>query len=34
VMYVGLFSGSKRLEVKSGPHDDANRVNAGVLPVR
>ena len=34
VMYVGLFSGSKRLEVKSGPHDDVNRVNAGVLPVR
>jgi 4-amino-4-deoxy-L-arabinose transferase-like glycosyltransferase len=34
VMYVGLFSGSKRLEVKSGPPDDVDRVNAGALPVR
>jgi hypothetical protein len=34
VMYVGLFSGSKRLEVKSGPEDGANRVNAGTLRVR
>jgi hypothetical protein len=33
-MYVGLFSGSKRLEVQSGPHDGVNRVNAGALPVR
>ncbi|MDB4278767.1 hypothetical protein N9917_04125, partial [Deltaproteobacteria bacterium] len=33
-MYVGLFSGSKRLEVKSGPNDGVNRVNAGPLPVR
>jgi hypothetical protein len=33
-MYVGLFSGSKRLEVQSGPHDEVNRVNAGALPVR
>lgn len=34
VMYVGLFSGSKRLEVKSGPQDDVDRVNAGTLRVR
>ena len=33
-MYVGLFSGSNRLEVKSGPTDGVNRVNAGTLPVR
>ena len=33
-MYVGLFSGSKRLEVKSGPNDGVNRVNVGTLPVR
>ena len=33
-MYVGLFSGSKRLEVKSGPQDDVDRVNAGTLRVR
>jgi hypothetical protein len=33
-IYVGFFSGSKRLEVKSGPADDGNRVNAGVLRVR
>jgi hypothetical protein len=34
VMYIGLFSGSKRLEVKSGPEDDVNRVRAGTLRVR
>jgi hypothetical protein len=34
VMYVGLFSGSKRLEVKSGPNDGVNRVEAGTLPIR
>jgi hypothetical protein len=34
VMYVGLFSGNKRLEVKSGPKDEVNRVNAGALRVR
>ncbi len=34
VMYVGLFSGSKRLEVKLGPNDGENRVNAGTLRVR
>ena len=34
VMHVGLFSGSKRLEVKSGPNDGDNRVQAGTLPVR
>jgi len=33
-MHVGLFSGSKRLEVKSGPQDGDNRVNAGTLHVR
>ncbi len=33
-LYVGFFSGSKRLEVKSGPEDDGNRVNAGTLHVR
>lgn len=33
-MHVGLFSGSKRLEVKSGAQDGANRVNAGTLRVR
>jgi hypothetical protein len=34
VIYIGLFSGSKRLEVKSGPGDEENRVNAGTLHVR
>ncbi len=33
-IYVGLFRGSKRLEVKSGTSDDANRVDAGLLSVR
>jgi hypothetical protein len=33
-LYVGLFSGSKRLEVKSGPQDGDNRVKAGTLHVR
>ena len=33
-IYVGFFSGSKRLEVKSKPADDSNRVNAGALQVR
>ena len=33
-MYVGLFSGSKRIAVKSGPNDGSDRVNAGALPVR
>ncbi len=33
-LYVGLFKGSKRLEVKSGPEDGDNRVNAGTLHVR
>ena len=33
-MYVGLFSGSKRLRVTSGPNDGVDRVNAGALPVR
>ena len=33
-MHVGFFSGSKRLEVKSGPQDGADRVRAGVLRVR
>ena len=34
VIYVGLFSGSTRLEVKSGPNDGVNRVRAGTLAVR
>jgi 4-amino-4-deoxy-L-arabinose transferase-like glycosyltransferase len=34
VMYVGLFRGSQRLEVKSGPSNEGNRVNAGTLRVR
>ncbi len=34
VMHVGLFSGSKRLEVKSGPNDGVNRAIAGTLRVR
>lgn len=34
VMYVGWFSGSQRLKVKSGPNDGVDRVRAGVLPVR
>ena len=33
-MYVGMFSGSTRLPVKSGADEDENRVNAGVLRVR
>jgi hypothetical protein len=33
-IYVGLYRGNKRLTVKSGPSDDANRVDAGVLQVR
>lgn len=33
-MYVGWFSGSKRLEAKSGAIDGENRVNAGTLHVR
>jgi hypothetical protein len=33
-LYVGLFAGSKRLAVTSGPSDGENRVRAGVLPVR
>lgn len=34
VMYVGLFSGSKRLPLKSGDTDGENRLNAGTLTVR
>jgi hypothetical protein len=34
VVYVGWFSGSKRLKVESGPNDGADRVRAGVLRVR
>jgi hypothetical protein len=33
-IYVGWFRGDKRLEVRSGPQDGANRVRAGTLPVR
>jgi len=32
--YIGLYSGESRLEVVSGPEDDANRVAAGRLRVR
>lgn len=34
VIYVGLFKGNERLDVKSGPNDGANRVRAGMLQVR
>ena len=34
VLHVGLFNGSKRLEVKSGPNDGDDRVDAGLLRVR
>lgn len=34
VMYVGWFSGKKRLEAKSDDNDGVNRVRAGVLRVR
>ncbi|MGD8605859.1 MAG: glycosyltransferase family 39 protein [Myxococcales bacterium] len=33
-IYVGWFSGDKRLAVRTGPQDGANRVRAGILPVR
>ncbi|NNE19821.1 MAG: hypothetical protein HKN10_15220 [Myxococcales bacterium] len=33
-IYVGWFSGSTRLELKSGANDGANRLNAGTLRVR
>lgn len=33
-IYVGLFRGSQRLDVKSGPDDGDDRVKAGVLRVR
>jgi hypothetical protein len=33
-IFVGFYSGETRLTVKSGPKDDANRVNAGVLRIR
>jgi len=33
-IYVGWFSGKKRLEVRSGPQDGDNRLRAGILPVR
>jgi hypothetical protein len=34
VMYVGWFRADRRLEVRSGPQDGANRVEAGTLQVR
>ena len=34
VIHIGLFSGSKRLDVKSGSDEDEDRVNAGTLHVR
>jgi len=33
-IYVGFFSGDKRLEVKEGPKDRANRAKAGVLRIQ
>ena len=33
-IYLGFYSGDTRLTVKQGPHDDANRVIAGVLRIR
>jgi hypothetical protein len=33
-IHVGLFKGSKRLEVSSGQSDGSDRARAGVLPVR
>lgn len=33
-LYVGWFSGSKRLELKSGANDGQDRLNAGALRVR
>ena len=33
-IFVGFYSGEARMVVKSGPKDDANRVNAGVLRIR
>lgn len=33
-IYVGWYSGSKRLAVRSGPSDGEDRVRAGALPVR
>lgn len=33
-IYLGFYSGDTRLTIKQGPHDDANRVIAGVLRIR
>jgi 4-amino-4-deoxy-L-arabinose transferase-like glycosyltransferase len=33
-IYLGFYSGDTRLTIKAGPHDDANRVIAGVLRIR
>lgn len=33
-IFVGFYSGETRLTIKSGPRDDANRANAGVLRIR
>jgi len=33
-IFVGFYSGETRLTIKSGPKDDANRANAGVLRIR
>ena len=33
-IYMGFFSGNKRMKVKEGPADKENRVNVGVLTVR
>lgn len=32
--FLGFYSGSQRLEIKSGPADDVNRARAGILQVR
>jgi hypothetical protein len=34
IIHLGLYSGETRMEVISGPKDDANRIKAGVLRLR
>jgi len=33
-IFVGFYSGDNRMAIKSGPHDDSDRVIAGVLRIR
>jgi hypothetical protein len=33
-MYLGFFEGERRMRVTSGPADDVNRVEGGILRVR